>query len=123
MKLENRKRLLIDFDGVIHKYSKGYFDGTCYDEPMEKSFEKLQILYDQGFELYVFSARCESEEGVEAIKRWFSFHSVESTFENWRTWVFIEKLKYTNKKLPALAYIDDRGIRFTNWEDIVKYFI
>ena len=25
------------------------------------------------------------------------------------------KIFVTNRKLPAVAYIDDRGIRFTNW--------
>jgi len=28
----------------------------------------------------------------------------------------------SNLKPPAIAYIDDRGIRFTNWADITKYF-
>lgn len=123
MKKENRKRLLVDFDGVIHKYSKGWHDGTCYDKPMKNAFEKLQILHDQGFEIYIYSTRCATPEGIKEMQDWFRHHSVNSTWENWRTWNFIENLKYTYEKLPALAYIDDRGIRFTNWEDIVKYFI
>ncbi len=29
----------------------------------------------------------------------------------------------TCEKLPALAYIDDRAVRFTNWGDIRKRYI
>ena len=29
----------------------------------------------------------------------------------------------TNTKVPAIAYIDDRAIRFTNWKDVTKHFI
>lgn len=25
-------------------------------------------------------------------------------------------------KLPAIAYIDDRGMRFTTWKDMMNYF-
>ena len=32
----------IDFDGVIHKNSKGFFDGTVYDEPIKGSLEALK---------------------------------------------------------------------------------
>ena len=31
----------IDFDKVIHKCSKGYYDGTIYDEPIEGAYEAL----------------------------------------------------------------------------------
>jgi hypothetical protein len=28
----------------------------------------------------------------------------------------------TSRKLAAIAYIDDRAVRFTNWMDIQNYF-
>ena len=28
----------------------------------------------------------------------------------------------TNKKFAAVAYIDDRALRFTNWRDMRQYF-
>ena len=43
------KNIAVDFDGVIHKNSKGFHDGTIYDEPLEnarESLEKLSKKYD-----------------------------------------------------------------------------
>ena len=34
----------VDFDGVIHKCSKGYHDGTIYDDPVEGVKEALKKL-------------------------------------------------------------------------------
>ena len=31
----------VDFDGVIHKCSKGYYDGTIYDDPVDGAREAL----------------------------------------------------------------------------------
>jgi len=32
----------IDFDGVIHKNSKGFYDGTVYDKPVSGAKEALE---------------------------------------------------------------------------------
>ena len=31
----------VDFDGVIHKCSKGFYDGTIYDPPIKGSYHAL----------------------------------------------------------------------------------
>ena len=40
--IENKSQIAIDFDGVIHKNSKGFFDGTVYDEPIEGSLDSIK---------------------------------------------------------------------------------
>jgi len=97
--------LAIDFDGVIHKYSKGYYDGTIYDEPMEGAIETLKCLSEE-YNLVIFTARPNKED----IKGWLEKYGFDIDIE------------VTDKKIPAQVYIDDRGLRFTNWKDIKNLF-
>lgn len=101
-----KKLIAVDFDGVIHNYRYGWHDGTLYDGPVPKALEKILLLIQNGFEIVIFTTR--TNHGT--IKKWLK----KNEFPD---------LKVTSTKPQALAYIDDRGIRFTNWEDIVKYFI
>ena len=56
--LDKRKTISIDFDGVIHKYSKG-FQGVdnAYDPPMEGAIESIEKLYNEGYILKILSSR------------------------------------------------------------------
>ena len=38
------KNIAIDFDGVIHTFDKGFYDGTCYGEPLPGSLEAIKTL-------------------------------------------------------------------------------
>ena len=104
-----RPTIAVDFDGVIHKYSNGWQDGEIYDEPMEGAFEKLLRLYLDGFNIVISTARTE----IEPVKTW------------WNKWYHIKfpnsemfPVEITNKKPIAIAYVDDRGITFTNWDEV-----
>lgn len=98
------KTISIDFDGVIHKYSKGYHDGTAYDEPMPGAQKALEGLEAEGYELIIFSTR-----PAEQIHDWLEKYG-------------FKKYKVFEKPM-AIAYIDDRALRFTNWHDIKRYFL
>jgi len=110
------KRLMIDFDRTIHKYSKGYYDGTIYDEPIPGAKEALDILHNRGYEIIIFTARgsSESEDRVSQLK------AVEKWLNNYG--IYYDRI--TSEKLPAFAYIDDLGIRFKgNWRDTLRDII
>lgn len=110
------KRLMIDLDRTIHKYSKGYHDGTLYDEPIPGAKEALDILHDRGYEIIIFTARCSSESKdrvsqMKSVKKWLDNHGI-----------YYDRI--TSDKLPAFAYIDDLGIRFKgNWRDTLRDII
>jgi len=108
MQTEVKKpRLLIDFDRVIHKYSRSYQDGSIYDEPVEGAIEALKSL-QKDFDVMVFTAF--SKRGAARnmdITRWLERHGVYG-------------IPVTNIKHDAAAFIDDKAIRFTDWNTTLK---
>lgn len=113
---ENGNQIAIDFDGVIHKNSKGFHDGTVYDEPIEGAFEAIKQLRKQGYQIVIFTAKAKPDRplvngktGIELIEEWLDKHEMLS---------YIKEV--TPEKPRAIAYIDDRAIRFTDWNDILN---
>jgi phosphoheptose isomerase len=101
----------IDFDGVIHKNSKGYYDGTIYDEPIEGVHEALKTLSDK-YTLILFTTKAKPDRGlingrhtVELIWEWLKKHNLDQ---------YISKV--TSEKPRAVVYIDDKALRFTSWD-------
>jgi hypothetical protein len=101
----------VDFDGVVHAYSKGWSDGTIYDEPLPGAFDALRSLMER-YAVFIFTTR-----DVASVADWISDHSgIRTTnLEPPKFWNGRNELLVTNRKYPAIAYIDDRGIRFESW--------
>lgn len=92
-------KIAIDFDSTL---------ANKYWIPMPDAVNSVNWLLKLGHELYIFTSRPKRDWGK--MRRWLK----ENEFP---------KMKITNKKeLNTVAYIDDRAIRFTNWNDIRKYF-
>jgi hypothetical protein len=106
----NSKRIMIDFDGTIHKYSKGWKDGTVYDEPISGAKQFIDQLKDDGFEVVVFTSRLSvSSLGQEVV------NEQKEMIEMWLKKYGIEVDGITAEKIPATAYIDDLAIEFDGW--------
>jgi len=99
--LDKKKTVSIDFDGVIHKYSKG-FQGldNAYDPPMEGAKESMEKLLDEGFVIKILSSRPK-----EVIYPWLDKYGMSHIVD-----------EVSNHKFPATIYIDDRGFHFKDWE-------
>jgi hypothetical protein len=100
---------------VIHAYSKGWQDGTIYDEPLPGAFEALALL------MKTYAVMVHTTREPASVGRWIKercgidtcWHVDPATlpeFWNDQTCILV-----TDRKLPAVAYIDDRAIRFENW--------
>lgn len=117
--------IAVDFDGVIHAYSKGWGDGSIYDEEVKDAFWGLSILMSKA-PVFVFTSRKPRD-----VARWIeqvSSYTVECTTIFPRTWCGKRKpfwntrdlLLVTNWKLPATVYIDDRAYLFKDWYTTVQ---
>ena len=105
----------IDFDKVIHKCSKGYHDGTIYDEPVKGAYEALEKISDN-YTIIVFTCKAKPDRGLvngktgtELVWDWLEKHDMAK---------FVSKV--TSEKPRAVAYIDDKSFRFTSWEDCMS---
>jgi len=103
----------VDFDGVIHCYGKGWQDGSIYDVPVEGAFDALRELM-AAYSVFIFTTRTP----VAAVAGWITAQSgIPCTTEGGETgfWNTRGTVLVTGRKLAAVAYIDDRGIRFRSW--------
>lgn len=109
---EHQKTLAIDFDGVVHKYSWGWNDGTIYDVPIDKTKEYLQKFLDDGYKVVIYSTRC--------FDRTVDGKFQPNQREEMKAWLEKYEIPYTeiSKDAKPLAHIiiDDRALRFEgNW--------
>jgi len=113
--IEGPKRIMIDFDVPIHRYGNGYSNGQIYDIPTEGCREALKFLKNEGFEIVIFTTRVSQEEQPED-------HTVnEQVIRTWLDKHDIPFDKITSEKLFALAYIDDKGVRFSDWSSTIQF--
>lgn len=126
--------IAVDFDGVIHAYSRGWADGSIYDPPVPGALEGLGALLDQEA-VFIFTAR-EPEQvaewllayGFDVVADAESCERCHGQFTNEAPcqackgsglltfWNQRGQLLVTSRKLPANAYLDDKGVRFTDWD-------
>lgn len=93
-----KRNIAVDFDGVIHRYSRGWQGDDIYDPPMPSADEGLRHLAKH-WNVIVFTVR-----RPRLVRPWLAHHNL---------------LRYvhevTNEKPKAVLYIDDRAYRFTTW--------
>ncbi|SRR5258706_4123189 len=100
--------IAIDFDGTL---AKRVGIPTREDEvvdlkPMKGALDTVKLLQHLKHEVYVFTAN----KNLYDIEEWLKRND-------------FPKLMVTNiKQIGTQVYIDDRALRFTNWNDIRKHF-
>jgi hypothetical protein len=139
---DRRGTLAIDFDGVLHRYSQGWHDGTIYDPPVPGSVEAMTTLARR-YALFVHTTRDPEMTAAWLVRHYplgfvveklrpddgvmvrvgfgrdpngqVEAHVLDALPEPVRFWDSRVRVLVTDRKLPALAYIDDRAIRFVHW--------
>jgi hypothetical protein len=127
--------IAVDFDGVIHQYSRGWQDGTIYDPPMPGAIDGLYALMERDA-VFIHTTR-----DPEQVAPWLREYGFDVTTDERCShcfrgsaihpkldctgckgtglltfWNPRGQLLVTNRKLAAVAYLDDRAVRFTDWD-------
>lgn len=112
---ESKNTLCIDFDGVIHNHNLGFHDGTIYGEPIRGSLEALKELSHK-YKIIIFTCKARPDRplvnnktGTELVWEWLEKYNVQQ---------YVSEVTAT--KPIATAYIDDKAIRFENWDECIK---
>lgn len=94
--------ICIDFDGVIHRYDTPWINAaTIPDPPVDGTIQWMNDMAAH-FTLVVFTTRAQTLDGKLAVEDYLKRNGWEHGF-----------ILITDKKPPALLYIDDRAFRFT----------
>jgi len=110
--------LCIDFDGVIHDDIFGFHDGTIYGEPITGSLDYIKII-SKNYKLIIYTCKANpnrplinGKTGKELIWEWLKKHNIDEYIYD-----------VTFNKPNAVAYIDNKAIKFENWEKTYKHII
>ena len=103
------KTIALDFDGVIHGYRNDWEGITAInDRPVEGAREAIKLLRHKGYQILVYSTRCSTQRGRQAISEWC------------KKW-FIKIDGLSIEKPPCLCYVDDRAIKFNgDWKKTIN---
>jgi adenylylsulfate kinase len=99
--LDKSRTIAIDFDGVIHSYSRG-FDGldNAYDGVHTGARSAIMKMREKGYKLVIVSSR-----PAHVIRDWLVKWDLNQYFDD-----------VTNVKRPASFYIDDHAVEFKKGE-------
>lgn len=105
--------ICIDFDGVIHDYSKGWQGDDVFDKPVEGASEGLKALKAAGWTIILFTTR----KSTAALYEFLAANDLTVDYVNWNP----DQPKNSSNKLIADVYLDDRGICFDgDWKKAVE---
>jgi hypothetical protein len=94
-KVDGRRTIAIDFNGVLDTYQG--WNGSATSYPPRKGVEQfLNTLLVRGFKIIVYTA-----SNIQEVAQWLIKYGLD---------VFIDDV--VNTKPPAIVYLDDRAITF-----------
>ena len=109
------KNIAIDFDGVIHNWDKGWYDGTCYGEPIEGAIGSVKKL-SKKYNIIIFTAKCKPDRpmvngksGYQLVLDWLIRYDLDDCVS-----------EITCEKPRAQLYIDDKGYYFESWDKTLE---
>jgi hypothetical protein len=96
--------IAIDFDGVLSDYSGWKGREAPLDGPVVGAIQAIRDYQDAGLTVVIYTSRADSASGVTMIERWLREHGLQQRR--------IDSITITDRKPPAIVYLDDRAVCF-----------
>ena len=121
-RIHNKPILCLDFDGVIHRYSKGWSAGELYDPPTDGFFDWLIEAQDK-FDIVVYSSRSKYPDMLDAMRGYMCYYAAawaqtQEHVSHQQMYCMLMTIEFVQEKPSAYITIDDRALTFTGkWSD------
>lgn len=120
--------LVLDFDGVIHSYEKGWQGGEIYGTVVE-GFFAWAMEAKKYFDLHIYSSRSGSHKTRQPMQDWLAVHldawkwdRIEHGYDEAQPDLTMKDFTFVSFKPPAFVTIDDRAITFDGFWNHPKYY-
>lgn len=105
--------ICIDFDGVIHDYSRGWQGIDVFDKVLPGASEATHRLHDAGYLIIIHTTR----NDTPALRDFLNKNDICFDYINYNPY---QPEGSEHGKIIANIYLDDRGICFTgNWDEAI----
>ena len=119
MTTRQKPTLVVDFDGVIHSYEKGWQGGHIYGTVVPGFFE-WAVEAKKHFVLAIYSTRSDSHKNIKPMKDWLTIQlqgwhwdrQDTGPLEARETDLLMTDFLFPIAKPPGFVTIDDRAITF-----------
>jgi len=118
----SKKTIVFDFDGVIHIGYNGWKDGTIYGAIDFILIDYIKILMKDYY--VVISSNRPATQIVEYLNKLnlgVKFELFKKDMDKNMYWNKENVVGVTNEKAIGILYIDDRGYRYNNLEDLKEF--
>ena len=122
MVYHKKKTIVFDFDGVIHSGYRGYGDGSIYGKIDIDLLDYIKELMKNYY--IVISSNRPAEQIVEYMNDLdygIEFKVFNKDMDENMYWNDSDAIGVTNQKAVGWLYVDDRGFRYQNLEDLKKF--
>ena len=119
MVYHKKKTIVFDFDGVIHSGYRGYGDGSIYGKIDLDLLDYIKELMKNYY--IVISSNRPAEQIVNYmndLNYGIEFKVFNKDMGENMYWNDSDAIGVTNQKAVGYLYVDDRGFRYENLEDL-----
>ena len=116
------KTIVFDFDGVIHIGYKGWKDGSIYGGIDTNVIDYIKLLTKNYY--VVISSNRPAKQIVEHMNKLnlgVKFEVFNKDLDKNMYWSKKGIVGVTNEKAVGILYVDDRGYRYKNLEDLKSF--